>query len=46
MLDQVTVVDEGHRLAFIDAGRPARNIAGNALAAIEDVKLLDAGLCA
>src|SRR5262249_47555713 len=31
------------RLAFIDARRPARNVAGNPLAAIENVELLDAG---
>ncbi len=41
MLDQVAIVDERHRLAFVDAGRPAGDIAGDALAAVEDVELLD-----
>src|ERR1700730_12352961 len=31
VLDEIAGVDEVHRLAFVDAGRPARNIAGNAL---------------
>ena len=44
VLDQVAVVDEIHRLADVDARRPARNVAGDALAAIEDVESLDAGL--
>jgi hypothetical protein len=41
MLDQVAVVDEIHRLAFVDAGRPSRNVTGNTLTAIENVKLFD-----
>ena len=42
VLDQVAVVDEIHRLADVHARRPARNVAGNALAAIEEVEPLDA----
>jgi hypothetical protein len=44
MLDQVAIVDEIHRFAFIDTGRPTRNIAGDALTAIENVELFDAGV--
>src|ERR1700681_3227195 len=34
VLDEIAGVDEVHRLAFVDAVRPARNIASNALTAI------------
>src|SRR3569833_3179493 len=44
MLDQIAIVDEVHGLAFIDAGRPARDIAGYALTAIENIQLLDTRL--
>ena len=43
VLDQVAVVDEVHRLADIDARRPARDVARDAFAAIEDVELFDPG---
>src|ERR1039458_3660848 len=43
-LDQIAIVDEVHRLAFVDTGRPARHIAGGALPAIEDVKFFNTGL--
>ena len=42
MMYEVTVVDEIHRLADIDARRPARNVAGDAFAAIENVEFIDA----
>src|ERR1700757_103418 len=42
MLDEIATVDEVHRLAFVDTGRPARNIAGDAFAAIENVEFFDA----
>lgn len=41
---KVTIIDEIHRLADIDARRPARNVAGDAFAAIENVKFIDARL--
>ena len=41
MLDQIAAVDEVHRLADVDARRPARNVAGDAFAAIEDIEALD-----
>ncbi len=44
MFNQVAIVREIHGLADIDAGRPARNVAGNALAAIEDVEPLHSRL--
>ena len=44
VLDEIAGVDEIHRLAFVHAGRPARNVAGDALAAIDDVEFLDARL--
>ncbi len=44
VFDQIAIVDEVHRLAFVDTGRPARNIAGDALTAIENVEFLDTGL--
>ena len=46
VLDQVAVVDEIHRLADIHAGRPARNVAGDAFAAVQDVEPLEPALCA
>ena len=33
MLDEIAIVDEVHRLAFIDTRRPPRNIAGDAFTA-------------
>jgi hypothetical protein len=42
MFDQIATVDEVHRLAHVHAGRPARNIAGDAFTAIEDIEALDA----
>src|SRR5215211_7850693 len=44
VLDKVAIVHEVHGLPDVDAGRPAGNVAGNALATIEDVKPLDPGL--
>src|SRR5262245_54950662 len=44
VLDQVAVVDEVHRLADVHARRPARDIARDALAAIQDVEALDSRL--
>jgi len=44
VLDEVAAVDEVHRLALVDTGRPARDVAGDALPAIEDVELLDTGV--
>jgi hypothetical protein len=44
VVDQVTVIDEIHRMADIDTRRPARNVARDAFAAIENVELIDAGL--
>jgi hypothetical protein len=41
VLDQVAAVDEVHRLADVHPRRPARNVAGDALPAIQDVKPLD-----
>ncbi len=41
VLDQITAIDEVHRLAHVHARRPARNVANDALAAIEDVETLD-----
>src|SRR3954468_24964912 len=42
VLDQIAAVGKVHRLADVHAGRPAGNIAGNTLAAIQDVEPLDA----
>ena len=42
-MDEIAVIDEVHRLADIDAGRPERNVAGNSFAAIENVELIHAG---
>src|SRR5712671_6000666 len=42
VFDQVAIVDKVHGLADIHARRPARNIARNALPAIQDVEPLDA----
>ena len=42
VVDQVAVVDEIHRLADIDARRPAGNVAGDTFAAIENVEFVDA----
>src|SRR3984893_13716611 len=44
VFDQIAVVDEVHGFAFVDSRRPARNIAGDAFTAIENVKFFDAGL--
>jgi hypothetical protein len=44
MADQVAVVHEVHRLAEVDARRPAGDVAGHALAAVEDVQALDSGM--
>jgi hypothetical protein len=44
VLDQVAIVHELHGLADVDAWRPERNVAGDALATIEDVKPLDTRL--
>jgi hypothetical protein len=41
--DQITIVDERHRFADIDAWGPARDVAGNAFAAIEYVEFVDEG---
>ncbi|HTE98695.1 MAG TPA: hypothetical protein VK621_08675, partial [Bradyrhizobium sp.] len=43
VFDQIAVVDEVHGLAFVDSGRPPRNIAGDAFTAIENIKFFDAG---
>src|SRR5687767_3192919 len=43
MLDEIAVVDERHALAFVDPRRPARDVAGDAFAAVEDVKALHTG---
>jgi hypothetical protein len=42
--DQVAVVDEVHRLADVDARRPAGDVARDPFSAIENVELLNAGL--
>ena len=42
VLDEIAAVDEIHRLALVQAGRPARDVPGGALPAIEDVELFDA----
>src|SRR5712671_2486098 len=44
VFDQIAVVDEIHRFAFVDTRRPPRNIAGDTFTAIEDLKFYDAGL--
>jgi hypothetical protein len=44
VFDEIAVVDEVHRFAFVDAGRPPRDIAGDAFTAIENVKFFDAWL--
>ena len=44
VLDEIAIVDEVHRLAFVDAGRPTRDVAGDPLAAIEDVEFFHPGL--
>src|SRR5712672_1367699 len=44
VFDQIAVVDEVHRFAFVVSRRPPRNIAGDAFTAIEDLKFFDAGL--
>jgi hypothetical protein len=44
MFDEIAIVDKVHRLAFVDAWRPPRNVAGDALPAIENVEFLDACL--
>ena len=41
---EVTITDEIHRLADVDAWRPARNVTGDAFAAIENIKFIDARL--
>src|SRR5215475_6569877 len=43
--DEVAIVDEVHRLADVDAWRPARDIASYALPAVQYVELLDPALC-
>jgi hypothetical protein len=43
MVNEVAFIDEIHRLADIDPRRPARNVAGDAFAAIENVEFVDAG---
>jgi hypothetical protein len=40
MLEQIAIIHEGHGLPDVDAGRPARDIPSDALAAIEDVEPL------
>jgi phytoene dehydrogenase-like protein len=42
VMHQVAVIDEGHRLANVHPRRPARDVARDALAAVEDVELFDA----
>src|SRR5882724_8819138 len=44
VFDQIAVVDEVHRFAFVLSRRPPRNIAGDAFTAIENIKFVDAGL--
>src|SRR3954464_10765055 len=44
VLDEIAAVDEVHRLALVEAGRPARDVSGGALPAIEHVELFDTGL--
>ena len=44
VFDEIAIVDEVHRFAFVEARRPARNITGDSLAAIEDVEFFHAGL--
>lgn len=44
VLHEIAAVDEVHRLALIETGRPARDVAGGALAAIEHVEFFDTGL--
>src|SRR5262249_16166538 len=41
-LEQITIIHEGHGLPDVDAGRPARDISGHTLAAIENVEPLQA----
>jgi hypothetical protein len=41
VFDQITAIDEVHRLPHVHARRPARNVAGDSLAAIENVETLD-----
>ena len=44
VLDQVTGIDEIHRLADVHAWRPARNVARDALPAIQDIEALHSGV--
>src|SRR5215510_5837848 len=44
VLDQVAIVHEVHGLADVHPGRPARDVAGDALAAVQDVELFHARL--
>src|SRR5436853_5640781 len=43
VMDEIAVIDEVHRLADVNAGRPKRNVAGNSFTAIEYVEPIHAG---
>src|SRR3954449_6008035 len=44
MVDEVTIIDEIHRLADVNPRRPTRNVACYSLPAVEDVELVSPGL--
>ena len=44
VVHEVTIIDEIHRLADVDARRRTRNVTGDAFTTIENVELIETGL--